>query len=368
MSDELKFEAKDKPLSTVFFSERKYRVPRYQRPYTWDSEQITEFREDLTAQGEPYFFGSMIFNTEAEKTDGYADIIDGQQRLLTVTILTAVLRDLANELDKERAKLYQRKDIAIEDRDGREFYRVVPSDPLMDYFRRFIQSGEDDILQSSPSTQEEARVKRNYEYFREKVSAELKRCPTRESQLDLLGKLRKRIGDLIVISIEIGREEDAYDIFETTNARGIELSVSDLLKNLIFNRIRAGGDRDLAKDIWQDISSNIESTRTELKRFIRYYWISKYGFTPDKKLYRTIKSKVTDWQALLQDLWEDSERYNRLLESGEQDFQDLKHGPRIYAAVSALRLMRVSQCYILLLCVLRNIASLNTDPTRIFEL
>src|ERR1700690_4162935 len=119
------FEADDKPLSDILFeTRRKYRIPRYQRPYAWGAEEITEFWEDLITNQEPYFLGSFIFNTEKEQEDGYVDIIDGQQRLLTITILMAVIRDIAKEIDIKNADLFQRQDIAIEDWEGRSSFRI----------------------------------------------------------------------------------------------------------------------------------------------------------------------------------------------------------------------------------------------------
>ena len=364
---DISFEAHDKPLADVLFSQRKYRIPRYQRPYAWDIDQISQLWEDLITNEEPYFLGSLIFNTEVEKKEGYVDIIDGQQRLLSLTILIAVFRDLAKDVDLDKAKLYQRQDIAIEDRDGREAYRILPADTLASYFSKYIQRDENSILDSTPNTQEESRVKENYKYLYDKVKDELRRFANREAQLEALNRLRKKVADLIVISVEIAKEEDAYEIFETTNARGLDLSVADLLKNLIFRKIKPGEDRDFAKDVWQQITTDVESTNTELRKFIRYYWISKHAFVSEKRLYREIKNKTTDWQGLLHDLWDNSTWYNKLFAGNEQDFQGLKHGSKIYKSVFALRLMQVTQCYVLLLAILRNIDRLGTDPTRIFQ-
>jgi hypothetical protein len=150
----------------------------------------------------------------------------------------------------------------------------------------------------------------------------------------------------------------------------MELSVGDLLKNLIFKNIKPGDDKDLAKDIWSEITRNIEETGGELKRFIRYYWISTYGFAQEKKLYKEVKKNISssDWQILLQGLWDDSRNYNLLLEGEESNFRELKgHGYKIYESVFAIRLMNVSQCYILLLSVLRNYDRLGFDPYKVFQ-
>jgi uncharacterized protein with ParB-like and HNH nuclease domain len=366
---DLKFDAKDTTIGSVLFSEnKKFQIPRYQRPYAWTIEQVSEFWEDLLTNAEPYFLGSLIFNLEGEEETGYIDIIDGQQRLLTITILMSVLRDAMKSLDQDKAKLYQRKAISIENWKGGEAYRIVPSDTLKDYFIKYIQSGDLNILESEPTTDEERKVKVVYEYLKERIDLETKRVPSLDAKAAILEALRDKVANLIVINVEIAKEEDAYEIFETTNARGVELSVADLLKNLIFKKIPAGNDRDLAKDVWQDISVNIESTDTELKKFIRYYWISRYSPVTEKRLYREIKNKVKNWQSFLEDVWDASDLYNKMLEGTDEDFQHLKHGLKIYNSLMAIRYMGVSQCYVFLLAILRNYERMGTDPARIFQI
>jgi len=366
------FEADDRPLSDIFFeTRRKYRVPRFQRPYAWGVEDITEFWDDLISNDEPYFLGSFIFNTELEKEDGYVDIIDGQQRLLTITILMAVIRDLAKIVDPKDSELFQRQDIAIEDWEGESSFRIKPAESLDNYFTQYIQKNTEDIFKSNPSSDEEKKVKANYEYLISRVSAEVKRFQNKAAQIDVLKKLRGKLRDLMIINVEISREEDAYDIFETTNARGMELSVSDLLKNLIFKNIKPGEDQDFAKDVWKEITRNIEETHTELKRFIRYFWISKYDFVQEKRLYKEIKKKIakSQWIGLLQDLRDDSIKFHQLIEGDQADFRELKgHGNKVYEAVFAIRLMKVSQCFVLLLSILRNYNRLGFDPYRIIQL
>jgi hypothetical protein len=368
MQNQMNFEAKNKKLSDVLFAQRKFRVPRFQRPYAWDSEEVSEFWEDLTLSKEPYFFGSFIFNSEQEKEVGFIDIIDGQQRLLTITIFISVLRDLVKSLEPKTAHLYQIQDIAILDRSGNQTYRILPSDTLKSYVQDYIQSGEKDIFTSKPSSPEELRVKKNYEYFSEQIKSELERHKSNETKIEILKCLRQKVSDLIVIHVEISREEDAYEIFETTNARGIDLSVGDLLKNLIFSKIKPEVGRDFAKEAWGEIINNIEATNTELKKFIRYFWISKHSPCTEKRLFREIKNSVTDWGNLLQELWDASAIYNRLLEGSKEEYSEYKQGYKIYEAIFALRLMGVTQCFVLLMSIFRNFNKIGTDPSRIIKI
>ncbi len=171
-----------------------------------------------------------------------------------------------------------------------------------------------------------------------------------------------------MIKIEITGEDAAYEIFETTNARGVDLSIADLLKNLIFKHIRAQDDRDEAKETWAEIVSNVQNTKTEMRKFIRYYWLSKYPPVTEKNLFRDIKRKITNWNALLQDLRIASNHFSQLIEGAKEDWSNMRHGDKIFQSIEAIRFMNVSQCYVLFLSILRNLNKLGSDPTRLFEI
>lgn len=367
---ELDFEAGDARLRDILFTNyKRFRVPRYQRPYAWTEDQISDFWNDLTSADYSNFIGSLIFNAEQLKKTGYYEIIDGQQRLLTITIFCAVLRDLAIQVDSKKADLFHRHDIAIEDSEGNETYRIECGETLKKYFEDCIQDSRSNILKMSPTTKEEKLVKQNYIYFYDKIFTQLKNYSENSKKIDYLQQLRNKIHSLPIIQIEIKSEDDAYEIFETTNARGIDLSVGDLLKNVIFNKLRDIEEKDIAKEYWNEIISNVQETNTELKRFIRYYWISKYSLVSDKKLFKTIKNTITDWEKLLFDLHQSSVWYDKLLVGGLDAWEDekIKSGDHIFKSLRALRIMNVFQCYVLFLTILRNLDKLGTDPKRVFK-
>src|SRR3989337_2401003 len=128
MKSNVEFQARDSTVKDVLLSTNMFQVPRYQRPYTWDSDQVSEFWDDIISSDHSPFIGSIILNYETIAKSGYIDIIDGQQRLLTITIFIAVLRDIAKSVDARTAERYQRQDIAMEDRSGNETYRIIAGD------------------------------------------------------------------------------------------------------------------------------------------------------------------------------------------------------------------------------------------------
>src|SRR3989339_2210544 len=97
----IKFDAEDKTLTDILMGKEKYRIPRYQRPYSWTIDEVSDLWNDLKEK-ESVFLGSFVFNYEKYNEDGFVEVIDGQQRLITLTILMAVLRDLYRDLGEER--------------------------------------------------------------------------------------------------------------------------------------------------------------------------------------------------------------------------------------------------------------------------
>ncbi|NLE04835.1 MAG: DUF262 domain-containing protein [Crenarchaeota archaeon] len=366
MSKELNFEANDQTIEDALFQNYVYKIPRYQRPYAWTEDEVSEFWNDLQEENGPMFIGSFIFNRGTLETEGYLEVVDGQQRILTITILFAVIRDLAKGIDAGLANYYHTRRIVVEGDYQKWTPRIVCGDSTNPFFSKYIQSTNENILEAVTSSDEEKLIKNNYIFFKDKISNELKNFESAEKRIEYIKNLVKRIGDIIVIYIKIAREEDAYEIFETTNARGVDLNVADLLKNWIFKNKRIENFRDLAKEVWQDIENNVQG---DMRRFLRYQWVSRHPFVTERKLYKSIKNTIIDWDKYLNDLWSSSDTYNMLIHPSEEQWMssEYKHQARLYKSVLALRLMGISQCYVFLMSILDNYQKLKTDPVKVFE-
>ena len=366
----MEFKAQDKLIKDVLFSgTNKFRIPRYQRPYSWGIDQINEFWNDLDNEKESYFLGGFIFNYESEK-DGYIDVIDGQQRILTITIFIAVLRDICKNINRDLSRVIQTSGIAFVDPYTMDqTYKVEVGDSTREYFEKYIQSGENHIYGNKGITKEEKSIYNAYDFFHKKVTKSVEGKQDKASKVDWINDIRKRLDSLNVIKIEIQSEEDAYEIFETTNARGVDLSVSDLLKNVILKHI-SKEKKEIAKDTWERITKNIENSNTELKKFIRYYWLSKYSFVTDKKLFKAIKNEIVNhkaWGNLLIELEKDSINWFKIAEGNESEFSDNNYESKIFPSVEGLRIMKVEQCNVFLLSILRNIDKIKTSPIDVIK-
>ncbi len=362
MNRTLTFKAEDRLMKDVLFAnDARFRIPRYQRPYSWGEDDVEEFWNDLL-QEETLFIGSMIFNYEHQRTETYIDVIDGQQRLLSITILEAVLRDVAKLYNPDLSQLIQEFEIALKDRHGKEDYRILCGDTTQPFFGDYIQKGGVDIRNANTKTAEERRIKSNYSFFFEKLNQELDLLPSNEQKLERLKAIRSKLETLIVIHVRIDSEEEAYEIFETTNARGVDLSVADLLKNLIFKKIRVSDGTDKAKGTWEEMRTAIQATNTELTRFIRYYWISKHKPCPAKRLFREIKRETTDWQGLLDDLHHDAGIFNDLYVCNEDDWMAKDIHPETYRSLLAIKRMNYTISYIFLVRLFSNLHRLRLKP------
>jgi uncharacterized protein with ParB-like and HNH nuclease domain len=247
---------------------------------------------------------------------------------------------------------------------------------LNDFFREHIQKQDSNILASKPGTKEEKLIKSNYEFLRDKISEDLNQY-NQEDKVKYLEDLITRIFSLKIILIKIEKEEDAYSIFETVNARGADLTAADLLKNYLFSKLpRTPEGEDIAKDIWSNIENNVESAKGPLNvsKFIRYFWLSRYSFVSEKKLYKEIKNEVKgDPREFLQELQKASGYYYKIAndsispEDWLEDFQEKKTAHKINEALSGLRIMGITQCYSLILCLLMNKDKIGYDFSEIFK-
>ena len=380
MQNKLNFEAKNKTLNEVLFgnTQHYFRIPRYQRPYAWEEEQLKEYWQDLLEEKKTYFLGSLIFNTEYREKEGYVEIIDGQQRMLTTTIFMSVLRDVSKENEfnikdkNKKPKAYcdviQRQTIEFEDSYGNTTFRIMPGESIKEFFEKNIQLEESNIREKQTTTKEEERVKKNYQFFYDKVIGYINQKEEREKKFDRIKSLRQKAGELIAIEIRLESDDVAYEIFETVNARGVGLSVADLLKNLIFSKIKAKKEKDTAKEDWHEIEKNIEEAGFELKRFIRHYWMSKHDFVTEKKLYTSIKNNISDWEEFIGDLKTASKWYNIIAEGSQKDFDNVKGSENIFRSVFAARLMNVTQCNVMFLSLLKNHKKIDIDLSETFKI
>lgn len=372
----MEFKSQDKSIGNILFEAGSlFQIPRYQRPYAWEEDQISEFWSDVNESDDSYFFGTIILNNESLKeNENRKEIIDGQQRILTITILAAVLRDWANSLkDKSTAESIQRDCISVKGFLGdTQEYRVLCGESTSKYFEENIQNDKSEIFlnDSSPKRKEHKRIYRNYRYLKEQVEKILENIPSTENKIKEIKKILHKINSLRVVLIEIQSGGDAYEIFETVNAKGEPLGPVDMIKNLVLSHLRKEGDKvDKSKETWSHIEDIVGD---EMPKLLRYYWLSKYSFSTNKRLYKTIKKEFkkekSKYSEFLNELEETSKIYKKILDADEEDFPESKYAKYISSSLRAMNdAMNVSQCYPFLISLLRNSDCNNREVRKIFK-
>jgi uncharacterized protein with ParB-like and HNH nuclease domain len=250
-----------------------YQIPEYQRPYVWSKERVEELWEDVMMQfqedkSKNYFLGSIVITTNADKQR--YDIVDGQQRITTLTILFLVLRHF---FDKESGK-YQDLNTCIIDRKEEKIH--------------FLQSA------LTQNTIDEIRKNSNKEelsnYFNTKTKSDFDSSPVltnakrffelaTESEKDLEGFTDYLLKNVSLLSIECQSENDALKIFETINAKGTPLSQVDILKGKFLQILQKldKGRKDQFIEIWKEIIATLEECNFEYDQAFSSYYISQVG-------------------------------------------------------------------------------------------
>lgn len=247
------------PIQKVFCDDFVLRIPHYQRPYAWKTENADELLTDLLAFMDdgsnkvddvpPYFLGSIVLVKEDRKPQ--ADIIDGQQRLTTLTILLAALRASTGEdFGKDLTKyLYQPGNLVEGTPDQ---FRLRIRDRDAEFFREFVQAPDgpeklQTLTREIPDAQQ--RIRENALLYRHKLG-------------ELPLERRKRLASYLVrrcylVVVSTPDTDSAYRIFSVLNNRGLDLSHADILKADIVGKI--DGD-DLQKAYaakWEEVEDQI---------------------------------------------------------------------------------------------------------------
>lgn len=334
-----------------------YRIPSFQRPYSWNISHVEDFWTDVfdSSPGD-YFIGTFVVYPTAGQYDPLA-VVDGQQRLTTVTLALAAMRDALLELGaSDIAKGLQGRIARANMHDKIEY--VLQTETSFPYLQEYIQKLEPPALKVDPGEEEEA-LQTAYEYLITQVKL---RCgpwdipPEGEAKKEAINQielLRDKLLAVKLILIQLSNEEDACTIFETLNTRGKDLRVSDLIKNHLIRQMPGSKNSgvDIVKEKWALITEEVGVTNID--RFIHHSWLSQRPYVGRPQLYRAIRSALVSPEksnTFLDQLIEEAHDY-RLITLGD-DAAGAALG-RFRDHLDALSLFRVEQPLPFLLALLR---------------
>ena len=339
-------------------------VPKHQRDYSWTSELIDQFLEDIEnafdSKNEEYFLGLMVFTKN--ETDNRLNVIDGQQRLATALILLSAIRNWMSHYSGHNKASTQISDryIAYSRLGSDDAQPKLLLNSANNYiFEKIIikQVPIDDVNKLDEATKRGDRSKAIIEAAII-IDSYVKKRAIKFNSPDLaagyfIDLIEYMDSSVRVVSLMPGGDEDAYTIFETLNDRGLTLAPLDLVKNFLFGkaeRLRSGvGLRDMEAR-WNEMMTVLE--RSKPGSFFRAYWASRYGLTEGPKLFSAFKERFKeprDAQKASIEMKSVSENYVALSDPGDPTWTPIK-GAR--ESIEAISVIGATQLYPLILAAM----------------
>ena len=339
-------------IAQIFSNEKSilYNIPKYQREYTWGQKEWGLLFNDVIENDKGYFLGSIICVDDSVSawSDAILEVIDGQQRLTSISIL---LIALYNKLNKMKCQLDEdgltdlnniKRELVVK-RNGKNISRLKPqvqNNNRDDYFSLLC---ENDLLldYEKKNNAGNRRIYRAYYYFSnliDKYIEEIQKEDSNLNEIDILFELVNKFNSAILVSIQVETHKDAYMLFESLNNRGVPLSAIDLIKNLLISVSDADGKSDDAYSKWKKILSYLSDDYSVQERFFRQFYNAyrdelnapykaegkvKYalGYLATKSTILDIYEKLikTDYEKFLNRVEKEARNYSILINNASED-------------------------------------------------
>lgn len=348
-----------------------YSIPRFQRDYSWTVDEWDDLWQDLLIAIEDkannkdssHYMGYLVLQSSDDKN---FDVIDGQQRLTTLSIV--VLAGLKNlqKLINDHPEFAQQNQQRLEQL--RQTY-VGYLDPITlqpksklnlnnnnDFFyQNYLVTLSENIPRRNMRSSEHS-LRKAFEWFDDKIAKYIKNSENKGVEIaTFIGNM----SDLLFFTvITVNDELNAYKVFETLNARGIKLSSTDLLKNYLFsiihketNHLDNNHELNGLERHWNKIVERLGSE--SFPDFLRVFWNSKYSFVRQNELFKKIRDKITNRRevfSLIREIDENIDLYLSL--NNPSTATNWSLNARKYA--ETLKMFNVKQPYALLMSAYRN--------------
>ncbi|GAA8140435.1 DUF262 and DUF1524 domain-containing protein [Helicobacter pylori] len=280
-------------------------IPIYQRLYSWEKEQCKQLWDDIVKTGgsdqiERHFIGFILYVLDGIMHSNNALlIIDGQQRLTTITLLLIALKDHLN--DEVKRKEIEDHYLINSDKNGDEKFRLILSESDKDTLLSLID--KDRRKPSEPSS----KIVENFKLFEEWIRKNT-------NQLETIFKGLEKLM-IVEIALEKGKD-DPQLIFESMNSKGIELTQTDLIRNYIIMETEIEKQEGFYNQYWRAMEENFKQSEKQSKRedlfnkFVRHYLTIKIGKAPnEKRVYEAFKDYQQKEGIEIEDLLKDLQKY-----------------------------------------------------------
>lgn len=300
-----------------------YQVPNYQRPYSWDSENLSELLDDLatayaTNDGENYFCGSLVLAKNAP--DDRFDIIDGQQRITTFTIIFCVLRDVYRLELGEKSTNYVNESIHDRHNASQKKLRLLTSEKSQSDFQTTVLDKLD-----FDNTKRNANKYIQNAFFVKEFMKEI--FVDRGIKID---QFVEWMFEKVVLTVIICPSEDsAIQIFNVLNTRGMPLSPIDILKSSLMQKLSKGEERTTFQAKWNDIDSNLKFAKFNFDDVLNAYLYCKISSNPksrlDKELLKVFKEKNINSIYAVQEISNFADVYIKAVKEDDKNLYCLRY-------------------------------------------
>ncbi|GAA8432953.1 DUF262 and DUF1524 domain-containing protein [Helicobacter pylori] len=289
-----------------FFEENQnnqFVIPIYQRVYSWKKEQCEQLWDDIIKIGgndkmNRHFIGSILYVRNGNTHSSPLLIIDGQQRLTTITLLFIALRNHSSD-EVKILKKFSRKEtesyLINSNKDGDKKFRLILSESDKDTLLFLIDKNK--RKPSEPSV----KIMENFELFEKWIS----------ENTDKLETICKGLEKLMIVWIALEKgKDDPQLIFESMNSKGIELTQTDLIRNYIVMETEVEKQKDFYNQYWRAMEKDFTQNETLFNRFVRHYLTIKTGKIPnEKRVYEAFKDYQQKEGIEIENLLKDLQKY-----------------------------------------------------------
>ncbi len=271
-------------------------IPIYQRVYSWEKEQCKQLWDDIVKTGgndqmNGHFIGSILYVLDGTThSDNTLLIIDGQQRLTTITLLLTALRDHWSDKRKDIENHY----LINSDKDGDKKFRLILSESDKDTLLYLID--KDRRKPSEPSL----KIMENFKLFEEWISKNTNKLET----------IFKGLEKLTIVWISLGKKDDPQLVFESMNSKGMELAQTDLIRNYIVMETEIEKKEGFYNKYWRAMEEDFKQNKKLFDRFVRHYLTLKTREIPNiNKVYVALKDYRQKEGIGIEDLLKDLQKY-----------------------------------------------------------
>lgn len=365
------FDTKTLTLSEILGNAKVYAVPKYQRSYSWEIEQWEDLWQDIMElkrnEENIHYLGTIVLKTLDNKS---FEVIDGQQRLATLSFIILACIKVLDEFiengietkkNKERKEIYMNSYIGFKEPKSLTYKPKVTLNHFdKDLYNAYlIQLKQPQNISRLPDSNK--LMLKSFNYFFEKIKS--LNFKSGDEIVDFIENVI--LNKLILIQIVVEDTLSAYTVFETLNARGIELTTTDLLKNYLFSLLDNEIDINNMLPIWDRIVNTI--SYREFPTFLRYYLNSRQNLIRNERLFKEIRNKVVFKEQvfeLLNDLEINSDLYLAFDEPLHELWSEI---PEVQRLVEEIKLFGVKQHKSLLLSCYAKKPELFTKILRIIR-